>query len=106
MATGFFIKNQNFEKEMQRHPEVGKHLLPLANEAAARAKALAPVRLGHYKGSFKALAGKRHDGQVVARVANFDFKAHWIELGTGPPIPTPPMAVLRTAAEQTIGRVE
>jgi len=106
MATGFFVKNARFADQMEKDPSIGKHLLPLAEEAAARGEALAPVRLGYYKGAFKALAGKRADGKVVARVANFDFKAHWIELGTGPPIPTPPMAILRTAAEQTIGRVE
>jgi len=105
-ATGFFVKNAQFEKQMQENPEVGKKLLPLAEAAKSVAESLAPVRLGHYKSSFKAMAGKRPDGKVVARLASFDFKAHWIELGTGPPIPTPPMAVLRTAAEQTIGRVE
>ena len=98
-----FFANPNFEDDMQHDEGIAKGLLPIAESAAQLAKAAAPRRLSHYINSIHAVAGVRDDGMAVARVVSDDFKANWIEKGTGPPIPTEPHAPLRTGAEQATG---
>ncbi len=98
-----FFANPGFEDDMQRDEGIAQGLLPIAEQAAEYAKGVAPRRLAHYIRSIHAVAGIRPDGMAVARVVSDDFKANWIEKGTGPPIPTEPHAPLRTGAEQATG---
>ena len=88
---------------MQRDEGIAKGLLPIAEAAAGYARERAPERLRKYIQSIEAVAGIRDDGKAVARVLSTDFKANWIENGTGPPIPTEPHHPLRTGAEQATG---
>ena len=100
-----FVPNPGFESEIIRDPSMAESLLPLAEQAAAVAKGLAPVRLGHYRDSIEGVAGARDDGIVVGRVLSDDFKANWIEKGTGVPLPTKGLHVLRPAAESVLRSV-
>ena len=104
-SSSTFVPNRGFESEIIRDPSMVETLLPLAEQAAAAARGLAPVRLGYYKRSIEGVAGKRYDGIYVGRVLATDFKANWIEKGTGGPLPTKGLHVLRRAAESVSGSV-
>jgi hypothetical protein len=104
-VSSIFRANPGFESEIIRDSSMVEALLPLAEQAAAAARGLAPVRLGHYKRSIEGVAGQRDDGIYVGRVLATDFKAHWVEKGTGGPLPTKGLHVLRRAAESVVGSV-
>lgn len=48
----------------------------------------APVDTGHYAASIKVRKLPSKNGLPMRRVTATDFKAHWIEYGTGEPGPT------------------
>ena len=103
--SSIFRANPGFESEIIRDPSMVEALLPLAEQAADAARGLAPERLGYYKRSIEGVAGQRADGIYVGRVLATDFKANWIEKGTGGPLPTRGLHVLRRAAESVVGHV-
>lgn len=78
---------------------------------AAHAKSISPADHGDYGAAWKVKQGKGTDDETV--VSNDNFKAHWIEDGTGGESPTPEFAVAaRTAiafggsADDVINRPE
>ena len=95
-----FTYNRAVEVELANTPAIAAHLLGQATEAATAAKALAPVDDADYRDSIRAEVGKELRG-YQARVNAYDFKAHWIEFGTGAPFPTRAYAPLRRGAETT-----
>lgn len=100
-----FVPDPDFDDDVVRSEELIPGMMDAAVKAAEAAKDAAPVRLEHYKKSIRGVAGHRQDGIVVGRVLSDDFKAVWIENGTGPPAPTPAYAPLRRGAEQVIGNI-
>ena len=100
-----FIPDKDLGDKIVESEEVAEGLLPLAMEALKIAYDSAPERLGYYKEALDVAAGTNDDGVAVARLIGYDFKSHWIEEGTGPPQPTPPLHILRSAVEAVVGTV-
>lgn len=105
MARRVFIPNPSFADDYLRSDASLPMLQDLADEAAAVARTLAPVREGDYRDSIEGLSGFNDDGIASGRLVATDWKAHWIEAGTGQPGPTPPYRVLGRAVEAIAGRV-
>jgi len=89
-----FKANPAAGPELARTAEMMAFLLKTAQSVAGTAQAIAPRRTGAYASSITADA---EPGR--ARVNANDFKAVWIEFGTGQPAPTPAFHVLSRAAE-------
>lgn len=81
------------------NPESVEAMQEAAESILAIAHDLAPRRLEVYANSLTASSGVE-DGVATGRVASSDFKAPWIEKGTGAPFPTPAFSPLRRAVEQ------
>jgi hypothetical protein len=81
---------------LAKTPEMMAFLLGLAESAASAAQSIAPVGTGAYRDSIDA---EVEPGK--ARVNANDWKAVFIEFGTGQPGPTPKFAPLRRGAEMT-----
>jgi hypothetical protein len=79
---------------LSKTPEMTAFLYGLAETAVSAAQSVAPVRSGEYRDSIAA-----YPGVGKARVQASDFKAVWIEFGTGQPGPTAAFAPLRRGAE-------
>lgn len=105
MARRLFIPNPGFAKEYARSDTPDEMLQDLADRTAARARQDAPRRSGNYRDSIKGIVGPDETGVHVGRVLATDFKAHWIEAGTGQPLPTPAFHTLARAAEAVVGKV-
>lgn len=86
------------ERQIRRAAEVRQAADRVADEAVVYAKSIAPVDTGDYAASI----GKRKlppvNGMPRRRVIATDFKAHWIEYGTGEPYPTEEAAVFQKTA--------
>lgn len=101
-----YVPNPNFRSEVMSSVRLAEVLTAAALAVAGSARVLAPVDEGDYRASIEgglapadtgaAQAARAH---VVGRVASSDYKANWIEYGTGNPEPTPPFAPLRRGAE-------
>lgn len=100
-----FIANRSFKNEYPRSDEPDEMLEQLAAATTAVARGAAPRRTGAYAESIFGVVGARGDGVHVGRVLATDFKAHWIEAGTGPPLPTAAHHTLEKAVEQVVGKV-
>lgn len=87
--------NPALSAEFHRSSGGQKALLEAAEAIAENARGLAPVRTGDYRDSIT-VEQDRKGTRVVAA----DFKAGWIEFGTGGDTPTPAHAPLRKGAEQ------
>ena len=105
MSRTVFVPDKDLERKLMESQQVADGLLPLAEQAVTIAVSNAPERTGHYKDGIKAISGVNDDGVAVARIVGYDFKSHWIEFGTGPPQPTPPLNILRNAVEAVVGTV-
>lgn len=100
-----FVPNRGFAKDYETSDEGEPMLADLAERAAGQARNDAPERTGNYRASIEGITGFDEAGIMVGRVVASDFKAHWIEAGTGPPLPTPPRRVLAGAVEKVVGKV-
>ncbi len=98
-----FIPNLGMADELESDPDVAAGLLPLAEQAAEVAAKAAPRLEPAYANSIHAVAGINEEGKAVARVVADDFKAGWIEKGTGPPGPTQAHHTLQGAVESVVG---
>ena len=79
-----------------------------AEEVRDYARSISPVESGAYAAAWQ-VAKRPHineQGLSVWRVSNHDFKARWIEYGTGDPLPTPEFAVARKTAAKFGGTVD
>ncbi len=101
-----FIPNFGIADELESDKEIAEKLRPLGERAAAIAQKLAPRLSGDYANSIHVVTGINEEGKAVARVVADDFKAGWIEKGTGPPGPTPASAPLRRGVESVVGNVK
>jgi len=117
-----FKKQRNVEKEISRGHHMAILLKAKVEPAERIAKAMAPVKTGHYRDGIKGEVdfdvggnevseeGFAEPGTLVGRLNAYDFKSHWIEFGTNPGAPTqtggspkgfPARAILRLAVEKT-----
>ncbi len=87
-----FVPNPLFEEEFSHEASVIAGMLVKAEEAATLAKAFAPINESDYRDSIGAII---FAGDAYLQAS--DFKAWWIEYGTGQPFPTPIFAPLRRA---------
>lgn len=60
----------------------------LAERARDYWKSIAPVRSGQYRDSIHVEDVPDNGGLPKRAVVSRDYKAHWIEYGTGEPVPT------------------
>ncbi len=91
MPEGFHPKDIS---ELAHQTAIHEALMTGAKASADEAQAVAPVKTGAYAASI----GVTNDGDGVRLVAT-DWKANWIEFGTGAPSPTPAFAPLRRGCE-------
>lgn len=99
MGKARFVYRPEVEAELLRDPAMGRAMLLEAERVAQAARSNAPVRTGAYRDSIKA-EPFTEGGVHKARVNAYDFKAWWIEFGTGHPGPTPAFAVLAKGVQQ------
>lgn len=94
-----FVPNPAVGVELRADPLLLAVMKTKAEAAANAAKAVAPVgATGDYAASI-GVGEAEYGGFPVATVEATDFKARWIEFGTGQPGPTPAFAPLRRGAE-------
>lgn len=93
-----FIPDRTGIAAIGRSEEVREQLEERAREAADRARRIAPALSGDYANSITAVSGVE-GSSALARVIADDWKAVFIEFGTGPVAPTPAFAPLRRGAE-------
>jgi hypothetical protein len=86
-----YIPNPFFEREFLTSQDAKDIVEEPGERIAERARAIAPVDKGEYRGSIKF-----EDGEVIAD----DDKAVFLEFGTGD---TPTFAPLRRAAAEVLG---
>lgn len=98
-----FVKDRDFERKLLASGDVEAMLLGLAQKAAKAAKRYAPTRFQFYRESIEGIAGIGDDGKARGRVLSEDYKAWWIEAGTGQPFPTRAYAPLRRGVEEVVG---
>lgn len=106
MAKRVVIDPRGLEAVLRSTQALGA-LEQLTGTVADNARAIARAEAfdtGDYHDSIENVVGIEA-GRATGRVIADDFKAVWIEDGTGPPAPTPPRAVLRRAAEKAGLRV-
>ncbi len=106
MARRIFLPNFGLADELESDPGTVKNMIGLGEQAADIAKGMAPRLSGDYANSIHVVTGKNEEGKAVVRVLADDFKAGWIEKGTGPPGPTPASAPLRRGVEAVVGHVK
>lgn len=107
MANKFVIDNRGV-KQLASTVAMRKALYGRAKTAAEVARYLAAaeaIDTGAYANSIDGTAGIE-DGEALGRLFARDFKANWIEFGTGEPYPTAAHAILRRALEAIGARVE
>lgn len=86
-----FVRNPGFERQLARSDEMRAALRRAAEDAAAEARAVAPVDTGEYRSSIRV-----EESAEGVRVVSDDDKASHIEFGTQD---TPAFAPLRRGAE-------
>lgn len=80
-------------KQAAAQDEVRTQLTKFAEEVRDYWRSVAPVESGRYAASITVLKKNMTvRGMPAKRVAATNFKAHWIEFGTGEPGPTPAFA--------------
>lgn len=96
-----FVIDRNGVRQLASTVEMRKFLYGRAKTAAEYARYIAAseaIDTGDYAASIDGTAGIE-DGEALGRVFAKDFKAGWIEFGTGAPYPTRAFAILRRAVE-------
>lgn len=84
------------ESAIRDSAEVKAEKRIVARQMVGWAKSISPVDHGDYAADWKVVEGRRGD----VRIVNDNFKAHWIEDGTGGDTPTPEYAVAAKTAIQ------
>lgn len=84
------------DEEIRKSADVKAEKKRVGGLMAAHAKSISPVDHGDYGAAWTVKQGKGDDGETV--VSNDNFKAHWIEDGTGGDSPTPEYAVAAKTA--------
>lgn len=85
--------------------KIDRGVQELAEDVRDSARRKSPVDQGSYAAAWEVTRLRRIDGLAARRVQNRDFKAHWIEYGTGDPLPTPEYAVARRTAAEFEGAI-
>ena len=106
MARRIFLPDRGLADELESDPGVAENLISLGEQAVGIAQGIAPRLSGDYANSIRVVTGINDEGKAVVRVLADDFKAGWIEKGTGPPGPTPASAPLRRGVEAVVGHVK
>lgn len=97
-----FRESEAGMRQLARSRLMANALRVTSTKIKDEAQASAPVgATGRYSRGFKVAAGVNHNGDLVGRVRNDDFKAHWIEFGT---IHMAARAVLARAVESVTGK--
>lgn len=88
------IPQAELEKAIRESAEVQAEKKKLAQQLANHAKSISPVDEGKYAAAWK--VEQKRNGET--RAINRNYKAHWIEYGTGAPGPTKAFAVAEKTA--------
>lgn len=96
----------DIERQVKEQVELRAEVDKKAKEVQKAAKSFAPVRTGRYAASIQVEKRPDVDGLPVRRVVAKDFKAHWIEFGTGEPGPTKAFAPMEKAANAAGGTLD
>ncbi len=88
------VPESEIEAAIQNAAEVKAEKKAVAKKMVEHAKSISPVDEGEYAAAWRSYETRRGD----VRVINDDFKAHWIEDGTGGSSPTPEYAVAARTA--------
>ncbi|MDH6199186.1 hypothetical protein M2272_005854 [Mycobacterium frederiksbergense] len=92
------VSQAALDEELRDSVAVKAEKKRVAMQMAGWAKSISPVDHGDYAAAWKVEQGKGADDRT--RIVNDNFKANWIEDGTGGDTPTPEYAVAaRTAIE-------
>lgn len=94
------IPQAELEKAIRESAEVQAEKKRVAQQLANHAKSISPVDHGDYAAAWKA---EQRNGET--RAINRNYKAHWIEYGTGAPGPTRVFAVAEKTAHAFGGDV-
>ncbi|EUA67830.1 hypothetical protein I540_4710 [Mycobacteroides abscessus subsp. bolletii 1513] len=95
------VPQSEIDKAIRTSAEAKAEKARVGKEMAAHAKSISPVDHGDYGAAWKVQQGKGRDDDT--KVINDNFKAHWIEDGTGAPArhrssPSRPAPPSRSAA--------
>lgn len=90
------VPQSAIDEEIRKSAEAKAEKKRVGALMAAHAKSISPVDHGDYGAAWKVKQGKGADGDIT--VSNDNFKAHWIEDGTGGDTPTPEFAVAAKTA--------
>lgn len=90
------VPQSAIDEEIRKSADVKAEKKRVGGLMAAHAKSISPVDHGDYGAAWKVKQGKGDDGDTI--VSNDNFKAHWIEDGTGGDTPTPEYAVAAKTA--------
>ncbi|ANN98200.1 hypothetical protein [Mycobacteroides abscessus] len=90
------VPQSAIDEELRKSSEVKAEKKRVGALMAAHAKSISPVDHGDYGAAWKVKQGKGADAETM--VSNDNFKAHWIEDGTGGDTPTPEFAVAAKTA--------
>jgi hypothetical protein len=90
------VRQSAIDEQIRTSGAVKAEKKRIAALMAAHAKSISPVDHGDYGAAWKVQQGKGADDQTL--VSNDNFKAHWIEDGTGGDTPTPEFAVAAKTA--------
>ncbi|MGV0785112.1 HK97 gp10 family phage protein [Mycolicibacterium sp. XJ775] len=88
------IPQSEIEKAIRESAEVKAEKKRVAQQLATHAKSISPVDHGDYAAAWK--PEQKRNGET--RAINRNYKAHWIEYGTGAPGPTRAFAVAEKTA--------
>lgn len=90
------VPQSEIDKAIRTSAQAKAEKVRVGKEMAAHAKSISPVDHGDYGAAWKVQQGKGRDDDT--KVVNDNFKAHWIEDGTGGTSPTPEFAVAARTA--------
>lgn len=90
------VPQSDIDKALHASADVKAEKLRVGKEMVTHAKSISPVDHGDYGAAWKVKQGKGRNDDT--KVVNDNFKAHWIEDGTGGTSPTPEFAVAAKTA--------
>lgn len=93
--TGLGISDAELQKAIRESAAVRAEKKRVAQQLANHAKSISPVDEGDYAAAWKA---EQNSETGETQAINRNYKAHWIEYGTGAPGPTKAFAVAEKTA--------
>lgn len=90
------VPQSEIDEAIRNSADAKAEKLRVGKLMAGHAKSISPVDHGDYGAAWKVKQAKGRDDDT--RVVNDNFKAHWIEDGTGGTSPTPEFAVAAKTA--------